>query len=348
MRVEKGAFVKKLTLIVLALALGLALLLAAGCGGKVPQGTIATVDGALVTQAQFEQEIDQAKASASQNGGPAFPSPGTTQYKQDTAEIVNYLVEQQVVLNGAAKQKISVSDSDMQTQLQEIAAEYGGAQKMYAAAKQAGMNEAQLKAYVKDSLIDQKLSQKVAGSPTPTEQQMKAYYQAHTATFNHKATRTVRHILVKTRAEALKVRALLVGDNTAATWKTVAKKYSIDTSTKNNGGSLGAITSGEMVKSFNNAAFSLKIDTISAPVHSQYGWHIIEVTKITPAKKTTFASAKASIKSTLTSQMQQKAWSDWLDKALQAAKINYAAGYNPAQLTPTPSASPSPSPSSST
>ena len=91
---------KRLALVALALALGLALLLAAGCGSKVPQGAIATVGGVPITQAQFDQYINQAKASAGQNGQPAFPSVGTTAYNRYAAEIVNYLVEQQVVING--------------------------------------------------------------------------------------------------------------------------------------------------------------------------------------------------------------------------------------------------------
>jgi foldase protein PrsA len=334
---------KKLALVALVLALGLALLVAAGCGGKVPQGAIATVGGVPVTQAQFDQYINQAKASAGQAGQAAFPSVGTTAYNRYAAEIVNYLVEQQLVLNGADKQKITVSDANVQTQLQQIAAQYGGTQKMYAAAKTAGMDPAQLKTYVKNSLLGQKLYQQVIGKSTPTEAQMQAYYKANKAQFDQAATRTVRHVLVKTHADAVKVRALLAANDTTANWAKVAKKYSIDTGTKNSGGSLGPIKVGQMVKPFNNAAFSLKLNTISAPVKSQYGWHVIEVTAITPAQKSTYASAKAKIKSTLTSQAQTKMWQAWLAKAKAAADIKYAAGYNPDQLTAAPSASPSPS-----
>ncbi len=334
---------KKLALVALALFLGLAVLVAAGCGGKVPQGAIATVGGVPITQAQFDQYINQAKASAGQSGQPAFPSPGTTTYNRYAAEIVNYLTQQQVVLNAADKDKISVTDAQVQTQLAQIATQYGGTQKMYAAAQKAGMDQAQLKTYVKDSLIGQKLYQKIIGTSTPTEAQMQAYYKANKSTFDQAATRTVRHVLVKTKAEALKVQALLTANNTNANWAAVAKKYSTDTGTKNSGGSLGAIKRGQMVKPFEDAAFSLKINTVSAPVHSQYGWHVIEVTKITPAKASTYAGSKAAIKSTLTSQMQQKAWSTWLAKAQKTAKIYYAAGFNPDTLT----ASPAPSPSSS-
>jgi len=78
-------------------------------------------------------------------------------------------------------------------------------------------------------------------------------------------------------------------------------------------------------------------------VHSQYGWHVLEVTKITPAQKSTFASAESSIKSTLTSQMQSNTWKSWLAKQQKSATILYAAGFNPDKLT----ASPSPAPSAS-
>ena len=332
---------KKLALVALVLVLGLAFAVAAGCGGKVPQGAIATVGGVPVTQAQFDQYINQAKISANQQGQAAFPSVGTTAYNRYAAEIVNYLVEQQLVLNGAKQLKIAVSDKDVQTQLQQIAAQYGGAPKMYAAAKTAGMTPDQLKTYVKNSLLGQKLYQQVIGKSTPTAAQMQAYYAANKAQFDQAATRTVRHILVKTKAEALKVRALLAASDTNATWAKVAKQYSIDTGTKSSGGNLGPIRTGQMVKPFNDAAFSLKLNTISAPVKSQYGWHIIEVTAITPAKKSTYASALAKIKSTLTSQMQTKTWQAWIAKAKAAADIKYAAGYDPDLLTAAPSASPS-------
>ena len=328
---------KKLALVALALVLGLAVLFAAGCGGnKVPQGAIGTVGGVPITQAQFDQYINQAKASAGQNGQAAFPSAGTATYNRYAAEIVNYLVEQQVVLNGAAAQKISVSDADVQSQLSQIAAQYGGTQKMYAAAQKAGMNADQLKTYVKNSLLGQKLYQQIIGKVAPTEAQMQAYYKAHKASFNQKATRTVRHVLVKTKAQALKVQALLAANNTTANWAKVAKQYSIDTGTKNSGGSLGPITRGQMVKPFENAAFALPLNKVSVPVKSQYGWHVLEVTAITPAKASTYASAKANIKSTLTSQMQQKAWQTWLTAATKAADDQVRGGLRPRRADPSP------------
>ena len=101
-----------------------------------------------------------------------------------------------------------------------------------------------------------------------------------------------RHILVKTKAEAEKVRALLEADNTDANWKKVAKQYSTDPGSKNNGGSLGNFPKGRMVKPFENAAFALKVGEISQPVKTQFGYHVIEVTKKTPGNKQTLRAGQ--------------------------------------------------------
>ena len=338
---------KRLALAALALVLGIVVLsVAAGCGEKIPQGAVASVGGQPVTQAQFDQYINQAKAQAKSSGS-TFPSPGTYAYNRYAGEIVNYLVTQQLVLNEAKKRNITVSDADINTRLQQIAQQYGGTQKMYAAAQKAGLDPSQLKTYIKNSILGQDVYQKVIASAKPTEQQMQDYYNKNKSQFDTPASRTVRHVLVKTKAQADKVRALLAANNTDANWKKVAKQYSTDPGTKDAGGSLGNVTPGQMVAPFDKAAFALPVDKVSVPVHTQYGWHVIEVTAVNPAKKSTYQSAKANIQRTLASQMQQKAWQDWLTKAKADADIQYAAGYNPDKLTAAPSVSPSAAPASS-
>jgi len=148
---------------------------------------------------------------------------------------------------------------------------------------------------------------------------------------------------VKTKAEAEKVRALLVADPSNANWKKLAKKYTLDPSGKTTGGSLGPITQGTMVPAFDKVAFSLKKNVISEPVKTQYGWHILEVTAITPGKTVTYDQSKTQIKQMLQAQGQQTSWTKWLDKVTKEANIKYATGFDPAKLTapgsPQPSAS---------
>ena len=228
----KEAVVKRL--VPMALVLALTVLGTAACG-DVPQGAIATVGGVPVSKAQFEQYIDQARASADQGGHRLSPVPvrrptGGTLPRPSTPQC-----QQQVILNVASALKITVTGQQVQAQLEQTAAQYGGLQKLYAAARKGGLNTDLLSTYMKDSLLSQMVYQKVTGKAPPTEQQMQAYYHANKTQFVQPATRTVRHILVKTRAEALRVRALLLANDTNADWAKVAREFSIDPGSKDAG-----------------------------------------------------------------------------------------------------------------
>lgn len=313
-----------------AVAVASALLLA-GCGG-LPSGDVAAVGGVPITKARFDQYLRQmlgAKETLSRKG--------TQAYDLEVSEVMSSLVQQQVVLNAASKLKVTVSGAQVQGQLAQMAASEGGIQRLYAAAARAGIGSSQLASYVKQQLLEQAVYQKIIARLTPSNDQMLSYYRSHKTQYERPATRTVRHVLVKTRAQALRVRTLLVADPSDAEWAKVAKRYSIDKATASKGGDLGAVRPGEMVAPFNKAAFSLPPDTISQPVHSIYGWHILEVTAITPAKVTGFASAEASIKNTLLAQ----GWQYWLTWTQKGMTIVYAPGYDPTQLTASPSPSPS-------
>ncbi len=111
-----------------------------------------------------------------------------------------------------------------------------------------------------------------------------------------------RHILVATEADAKKVEdELKAGGNFAD----LAKKYSTDTSTKDQGGDLGWFTRDAMVKEFSDAAFAMKVGEISQPVKSTYGYHVIQVLghETLPLSDTQLQNAK------------QQAYTTWLDNA---------------------------------
>jgi len=110
--------------------------------------------------------------------------------------------------------------------------------------------------YVKSTLLQIKLQDYYAKNPEKQEQVW------------------ARHILVPTEADA---KIILSRLNSGEDWSKVAASASLDTATKDNGGDLGWFARGSMVKAFEDAAFSLKIGEISAPVQTEFGWHIIQV-----------------------------------------------------------------------
>jgi peptidyl-prolyl cis-trans isomerase C len=88
------------------------------------------------------------------------------------------------------------------------------------------------------------------------------------------STVSASHILVQTLEEA---QSLLSQIETGSLFEELASQYSKCPS-GNNGGSLGAFGRGQMVKPFEDAAFALEVGQISAPIQTQFGYHLIKRT----------------------------------------------------------------------
>lgn len=85
-------------------------------------------------------------------------------------------------------------------------------------------------------------------------------------------TACARHILVKTKTEAEKLKKQIAG---GADFGVIAKKYSQCSSAKK-GGNLGEFTPGQMVKAFDNIVFKKPVLTVHGPIKTQFGFHLIE------------------------------------------------------------------------
>ena len=100
----------------------------------------------------------------------------------------------------------------------------------------------------------------------------------------------MRIVLTKDKAKAEQAKkALESGDS----WKEVAKKYSIDTQSKSQGGKLPPVSKGQQEKALDDAIFSAKKGELVGPVKTQFGYYDFEVDKVTPASQQTLAAGDA-------------------------------------------------------
>jgi peptidyl-prolyl cis-trans isomerase D len=152
----------------------------------------------------------------------------------------------------------------------------------------------------------------------------------------------VRHILVSeknrdevdfdaSKAEADRLYSeLRNGGDFAA----LAKANSDDPGSKENGGKL-TISRGQTVPEFDKTSFDLKIGTISEPVKTTYGYHIIEaLSPVREAKTTPLSKVRASIKATLLQDMRTDVMTEWVEDLENdyEDKVSYAAGFEPPEL----------------
>jgi len=117
-----------------------------------------------------------------------------------------------------------------------------------------------------------------------------------------------RHILVADEATAKEVLDKLAANES---FEDLAKTYSTDTGSKDQGGDLGWFPRGAMVTEFEDAAFALQPGQTSEAVQTVYGYHIIRVEE----------RAVHPLEEPLLSQMQERNFTTWLDTERQAATI---------------------------
>lgn len=341
-----------------ALAVLASALLVAACGGvKVPAGAVAAIkDGGVVTQERYDEILSQAKAQITAQQG-AFPEEDTEQFKQIRASIVSYLVLNEIITKVATEESVEVTisgeavDVPMKAEVTEkeyedyyksLVERLGGQKKLDELLKEQKISAESLEWQLRAQLLQSEVQQKIADAVKVGDAEIKDYYEKNESQFVVGPSVTARHVLVKTEAQAEKVRQLLLADNTDAGWKRVAKQYSTDASNKNTGGDLGSFTKGKMVPAFEKAAFALKVGQVSQPVKTQFGWHVLEVTDTAKGSTQTLEQAKPMIQQQLLYTKQSTVWQDWVKKAQDDAGAAYAPGFNPEELTASPSPAASP------
>lgn len=309
-------------------------LLAAACGGTTSatlgSGDVAVVGGQQISKEQFRQLMDRAKKSYDAQKR-AFPKPGSTEYEQLKGQAVTFLVQQAEVEEQAKKLGIDISDDKINKEIERYKKQfYGGSDARYEkAVKQQGLTDAQARDAIRQQLISQALFKKVTGDVKVSDAEIKQYYNTHKTQYVQPETREVRHILVTKKALADSLyQQLKNGGNFAK----LAKQYSKDPGSAANGGKL-TVSKGQTVPQFDKTAFSLKTGQTSQPVHTQYGYHIIQaLSAVKAASTTSLDKVRASIRQQLEQQKKNDEITKWLEntkKSYCGGKIKYQIGYQP-------------------
>ncbi len=118
--------------------------------------------------------------------------------------------------------------------------------------------------------------------------QLNAFYVQNNLRYNQPEKVCARHILKRSGRPTAQDKGEAPKDfldlkPSAGNFAELAKKYSEDPGSKTKGGDLDCFPRGAMDKAFEDAAFSLPVGKVSAPVKSQFGWHYILVSKKIPA-----------------------------------------------------------------
>ena len=262
----------------------------------------------------FTKCIAQKKATA---GKPAKGQPEPTEaqlkgqcqqeYNQLRDQVLEFLIRGNWIEQETKKQNVKVSDKDVQKQIDAAVKQAfqnpGDFQKFL---QRSGLTQADVFYQQRNQLLQQKLTEKVTKAqehrhrrpdPAVLRQEQVEVLDAGAARPPHRPDEDARPRPTQAR------KALESGQS----WADVTKKYSIDQASKAQGGKLAGVAKGQQEKALDDAIFKADKGKLVGPVKTQFGYYILEVSKIAQAKQQSLEQSKASIKQILTSDNQRKA-----------------------------------------
>ncbi|KOS61165.1 peptidylprolyl isomerase [Lysinibacillus agricola] len=267
------------------------LMLLAGCGES--SDYVAKVDGEKILQTELDDALRE----------------------QYGTEVLDTLITNKIVELEAKKEEVSVSEDAIQAEYDELADSYGGEESLQAALEANGLTEQS----VKDNIRMYQLTKNViAASIDISDEEVAQYFEDNKDSYGQKEEVVASHILLEDEATAKDVLAKI---NAGEDFSELAKTYSIDSTTNEDGGEIGYISRGQMDEQFEEVAFGLEKGSISDIVQTSEGYHIIKVTDKVPAEEAVFEDVKDEVYATMLEERINEEYASWLAEKQEQYKI---------------------------
>jgi foldase protein PrsA len=217
-------------------------------------------------------------------------------------QMLEQLITNQLVLDAAAKQKVTASDKEVNSALQSLEEQDGISSdaQLESMLAQSHMTKAQLMEQLKVEVLEEKIAE---NKVKVTAKQIQTYYNNNKKNLASAKKVSLSDIIVSTKAKAQNIKKQL---DAGQSFATLAKKNSTDTSTKSKGGKMGSMTQDQLDPAIAPTAFKMKKGQISDPIKVSTGYELIQVNDITPSVVPTLAKAKSQITTILKQQNMEQ------------------------------------------
>jgi foldase protein PrsA len=295
--------------------------------------TLATVNGSRIKQNAVDTYVEFLK-----NQDPtSVPADNTPEFKTLQANILDSLIVLNVLENYADKNNFKATQKEIDDAYQEIIKSYPSESDFEKDLVAKKISKNFLMDQIESQVLRDKIFTDATKNITISDAEVKKYYDDNReALFKVPEQIQVSHILIKFNVpegqeltEQLKKEAndkikavqekLKSGEDFAA----LAKSYSEDTASKENGGDIGFISAGQTIKEFEDAAFALKVGEVSDIVETTYGYHLIKATDHKDEYIKDFSEVTDTIKSYLLNSKQNGEWEKFIYDLILKTNIKY-------------------------
>jgi parvulin-like peptidyl-prolyl isomerase len=304
------------TIVPLLILAIISLSLVSGCGlrekGVEADEVLATVDGAAVTLSEYKSALDKLKAQLPK--GDTLDPEGIKTLKMN---LLNQLIEKKLLMTEAKKLGISVTESELNEQINKIMGEYPDSDTFNSRMKEENIDIASWKKEIEYQIMLDKLVKAVAGSDiTFTPEEIEKYYNDHLDQYNSPTRVRALQIMLETREQA---QTILDEIKKGSDFSELAKTYSISPDSEK-GGDLGYFSEDEMPPSF-AVVFKMKPGELSNVVESEYGFHLFKVIDRREAKMLSLEEARPEIEEKLKRAKSEEKYGAWFEQIRKNKKI---------------------------
>jgi foldase protein PrsA len=276
-------------------------------GGGAGSTAAATVNGSEISQTELQDSLPLFRFLSSLSQAPCGQAQSGESADAACARFaLGNLIQEAILQQYASAHDITVDDSKVDSTIQQLEGQLGGAAKLDSLLQQSHVSRAELDAFAKRLLLFQEV-QKAVGDEQVSDTQLRQTYEQNKLQYTQLDT---WQILVKSQQQADEIERQVTPSN----FQDLADKYSIDPSVKQNHGDLGTMDASQLVEPYVRAALALHPGEISQPVQSQFGWHIIRLisSKVTPFEQ---------VRDQIAQQSAGQSFQTWFQGQLSQATI---------------------------
>jgi len=223
---------------------------------------------------------------------------------------------------------VNVSDEEVHKRFEQLKSqEFPSAAEFHKFLATSGQSVSDLLLRVKLNQLSQKIQTTIVKKhKTVTEAEAQKYFNENKSHYGVPEKRSVYIILTKTEADAKTAKQEV---ESGKSFSSVAKKRSIDPTSKTTGGLLPEVVKGEEEKPLDTAIFSAKTGALSGPVKTSFGYYIFDVKSVKAGSQQSYAQVKSTVKAQLASTNESKALSKFVKefKKKWTSKTDCRAGF---------------------
>lgn len=287
---------------------------------------IAVVNGTFLSRADFDREMNRVMMQIIQRGR----SPESFNATQLEKEVLESMINRELLIQESRTKNIQVTEKEINDYYEKVRSQYSTEDEFKKALADMNLSEADIRNKIKDEIVFQRfIDTQFVQKVTISDKELEDFYEKHPEMFKQPEQVRARHILIKVDAKATdeekaqaKKKLLEIEERLkkGEDFPTLAKEFSQCPSAAQEG-DLGYFGRGQMVKPFEDAAFSLKPGQMSSIVETPFGYHLINVIDKKPETTLALSDVKEDLQRFLKQRKVREVIGVHVEKRKKDAKI---------------------------